>query len=96
MSTTGWLVAICVAIVLAISGLSYFAGYISGKESSLEEGAYCEAPPPVDCSNYTSAIEEWVEKYEKLEDGWLQIQRDLARCQNYQNIDSMCTDGTCQ
>jgi len=99
MNARYWLV--CAGLIISFVSGGY-VGYritldttVAEVQNVAEEGAYCNVPPP-DCSNYTNSIEEWVEKYEELEDGWLQVQKDLARCQNYQNIDSMCTDGTCQ
>lgn len=98
MKITHWLVALLIAGIVGIAGVGYYAGYRVAENDASDEQAYCEAPVAEnkDCSEYVDAIEEWVTQYEECEDKWLQVQRDLARCQNYKNSDCMCTDGTCR
>lgn len=76
--------------------LTFTIGYSLPERNVVEEGAYCDAPPPTDCSNYAESMEEWIAKYEESEDRWLQCQRDLARSQNELNQDIMCHEGTCE
>jgi len=98
-----WIVA-GLSFVTAIGVVVAFVIYQKiDRPKIVEEAALAcvDAAPPscpvrLDCSRYIEAMEEWIKTYEGMEDQWLDCTRDLVRCQNESNAETLCTEPYCE
>ncbi|KKL74477.1 hypothetical protein LCGC14_2064500 [marine sediment metagenome] len=58
--------------------------------------AYCDYPPPKSCNKYIEEMESWIKESMKSDKQWENCTRDLIRCQDEMNQDTLCITPDCQ
>ena len=70
--------------------------YQCNKDTIASTPAYCDYPPSKECKPYIEEMESWIKESMKSDKQWENCTRDLIRCQDEMNQDTLCITPDCQ